>query len=103
MSILITGGTGSFGKTMLKHLLSNTDQEIRILSRDEEKQCSLRNEIGSRRVKFFIGDVRNIDSVQKAVRGVKYFVHALKQVPSGAMGYKNKNYWLRKRYKSWNS
>ena len=84
MSILITGGTGSFGKTMLKHLLSNTDQEIRILSRDEEKQCSLRNEIGSRRVKFFIGDVRNIDSVQKAVRGVKKIFHAaaLKQVPS---------------------
>ena len=84
MSILITGGTGSFGKTMLKHLLANTDDEIRIFSRDEEKQYTLRNEIGSRRVKFLIGDIRNKDSLEKAVRGVKKIFHAaaLKQVPS---------------------
>ncbi len=84
MSILITGGTGSFGKTMLKHLLEKTDQEIRIFSRDEEKQYALRNEIGSRRVKFLIGDVRNIDSLEKAVKGVDKIFHAaaLKQVPS---------------------
>lgn len=84
MSVLITGGTGSFGKTMLKHLLDTTDQEVRILSRDEEKQDALRNALRSSRVKFYIGDIRNRESVERAMAGAENVFHAaaLKQVPS---------------------
>jgi UDP-N-acetylglucosamine 4,6-dehydratase len=82
--VTITGGTGSFGSTMLKRLLTIDCAEIRILSRDENKQDSLRNSILDERVKFFIGDVRDRDSVSKAIRGSDYVFHAaaLKQVPS---------------------
>lgn len=82
--VTITGGTGSFGSTMLKRLLAIDCSEIRIFSRDENKQDALRNSILDERVKFFIGDVRDRDSVSKAIRGSDFVFHAaaLKQVPS---------------------
>lgn len=83
-SVLITGGTGSFGKTMLRDLLSRDIDEVRILSRDEEKQDALRNQIKDGRVRYYIGDVRDRSSVDRAVAGVDAIFHAaaLKQVPS---------------------
>ena len=82
--LLITGGTGSFGNAMLNKFLDSDIKEIRIFSRDEKKQDDLRKKLNSKKVKFFIGDVRDIDSVKKAVKGVDYIFHAaaLKQVPS---------------------
>ena len=82
--ITITGGTGSFGSTMVKHLLAKNAKEIRILSRDENKQDMLRNELNDERVKFFLGDVRNYESAAVAIKGSDYVFHAaaLKQVPS---------------------
>lgn len=83
--LLITGGTGSFGNAVLKRFVeSDYFSEIRIFSRDEKKQDDLRKSLNSSKVKFYIGDVRNIDSVDQAVKGVDYIFHAaaLKQVPS---------------------
>lgn len=82
--ILITGGTGSFGKTMLRALLNKDVPEVRVLSRDEEKQDALRNDLRDPRVRFFIGDIRDRDSVDRAMHGVCSVFHAaaLKQVPS---------------------
>lgn len=82
--ILITGGTGSFGKTILKELLAEGVSEIRILSRDEEKQDALRTELRDPRVRYFVGDIRDRSSVDRAVHGVEAVFHAaaLKQVPS---------------------
>ncbi|QFU10075.1 UDP-glucose 4-epimerase [Rhodobacteraceae bacterium THAF1] len=82
--VLITGGTGSFGKTMLRALLDEGVQEIRILSRDEEKQDALRNDLRDDRVRYYIGDIRDRDAVERAVMGVDSIFHAaaLKQVPS---------------------
>jgi len=81
---LITGGTGSFGKTMLRDLLDTTEDEIVILSRDEEKQDALRNSLRSTRVRYRIGDIRDRKSVDDAMKGVSHVFHAaaLKQVPS---------------------
>lgn len=83
--LLITGGTGSFGNAILQRFL-HTDQfnEIRIFSRDEKKQDDLRKKLNHPKVKFYIGDVRDISSVEPAVKGVDYIFHAaaLKQVPS---------------------
>lgn len=85
MKLLITGGTGSFGNAVLNRFL-NTDQfsEIRIFSRDEKKQDDLRNKVNNKKVKFYIGDVRDRDSIVTAISGVDYIFHAaaLKQVPS---------------------
>lgn len=83
-TLLITGGTGSFGKTVLKRFIDSDIKEIRILSRDEKKQDDLRKKLDSDKVKFYIGDVRDISSVREAVKGVDYIFHAaaLKQVPS---------------------
>lgn len=83
-SLLITGGTGSFGNAILKSLLEADFAEIRIFSRDENKQHEMRSRLKNPRVKFFIGDVRNYDAVSDVVRGVDYIFHAaaLKQVPS---------------------
>ena len=83
-SFLISGGTGSFGKTMLRHLIKKNASEIRILSRDEKKQEKLRLEVNSDKVKFIIGDVRDYDCLKKELSGVNYVFHAaaLKQVPS---------------------
>ena len=83
--LLITGGTGSFGKAVLnRHINSDFFSEIRVFSRDEKKQDDLRKLTGSSNVKFYIGDVRDINSLEHAVKGVDYVFHAaaLKQVPS---------------------
>lgn len=81
---LITGGTGSFGKTVAKSLLSGNAREIRIFSRDEAKQDLMRSEYNDDRLKFYLGDVRDYSSIEYAIRGVDYIFHAaaLKQVPS---------------------
>lgn len=82
--LLITGGTGSFGNAVCKRLLSSSIQEIRILSRDEKKQDDMRKKLGSDKIKFYLGDVRDVSSITTAMQGVDYVFHAaaLKQVPS---------------------
>lgn len=82
--LLITGGTGSFGNAVLKRFLSSNFEEIRIFSRDEKKQDDMRKVYKDDRIKFYIGDVRDYNSVETAVRGTDYIFHAaaLKQVPS---------------------
>lgn len=82
--VLVTGGTGSFGSTMVRRLLGSGVGEIRILSRDELKQHEMRTALGDDRVRFYIGDVRDYESVDRATRGVDLVFHAaaLKQVPS---------------------
>lgn len=83
-TLLITGGTGSFGNAVLQRFLHSDFAEIRIFSRDEKKQEDMRIALKSDKVKFYIGDVRDYDSVHDALRGVDYVFHAaaLKQVPS---------------------
>jgi len=89
-TLLITGGTGSFGNTVLKKFLTSDIEEIRVFSRDEKKQDDMRHMLQqlypeyAHKVKFYIGNVRNIDSVRDAMPGVNYVFHAaaLKQVPS---------------------
>lgn len=89
-TLMITGGTGSFGNTVLKHFLNSELAEIRIFSRDEKKQDDMRHDLQAKhpelagKVKFYIGDVRNMRSVEDAIHGVDYLFHAaaLKQVPS---------------------
>ena len=82
--LLITGGTGSFGNAVLDKFLDSEIAEIRILSRDEKKQHDMRVAYNNQKIKFFIGDVRDRDSIRSAVKGVDYIFHAaaLKQVPS---------------------
>lgn len=88
--LVITGGTGSFGSTVLKHFLTSDITEIRIFSRDEKKQDWMRHSLQAKypdysgKVKFYIGDVRNIDSVRDVMNGANYVFHAaaLKEVPS---------------------
>jgi len=84
-TLMITGGTGSFGNAVLQRFL-NTDHfsEIRIFSRDEKKQDDMRNSLKNPKLRFYIGDVRDADSIDRAMRGVDYVFHAaaLKQVPS---------------------
>lgn len=82
--LLITGGTGSFGNAVLRRFLTSDLKEIRILSRDEKKQDDMRKHYNNPKLKFYIGDVRDYQSVLNAVRGVDYIYHAaaLKQVPS---------------------
>ncbi len=83
-SLLITGGTGSFGNAVLKKFLDTDIKEIRIFSRDEKKQHDMRTELKNPKIKFYIGDVRDYDSIYTALNGVDYVFHAaaLKQVPS---------------------
>ena len=89
-TLMITGGTGSFGNTVLKHFMESDLEEIRIFSRDEKKQDDMRHRLQerspelARKVRFFIGDVRDAQSVRDAMHGVDYIFHAaaLKQVPS---------------------
>lgn len=83
-TLLITGGTGSFGNAVLKRFLNTDIAEIRIFSRDEKKQDDMRKRYDSAKLKFYIGDVRDSRGVQQAMRGVDYVFHAaaLKQVPS---------------------
>jgi UDP-glucose 4-epimerase len=82
--LLITGGTGSFGNAVLKRFVNSDLKEIRIFSRDEKKQDDLRKKMNNPKVKFYIGDVRDIQSVNNVMKGVDYIFHAaaLKQVPS---------------------
>lgn len=82
--LMITGGTGSFGNTVLKRFLSTAVREIRIFSRDEKKQEEMRIALNNPKLKFYIGDVRDYDSIHQAMKGVDYVFHAaaLKQVPS---------------------
>ena len=82
--LLITGGTGSFGNAVLNKFLGSEISEIRILSRDEKKQHDMRVAYNNPKIKFFIGDVRDRDSIRSAINGVDYIFHAaaLKQVPS---------------------
>ena len=81
---LITGGTGSFGRTMLEHLLERGYEKIRVYSRDEEKQHTLRTKLSNPRVEFYIGDIRERDQLARAMQGIEHVFHAaaLKQVPS---------------------
>ena len=83
-TVLITGGTGSFGRTVAQKLLAEDVGEIRILSRDEEKQDAMRHAYGDSRLRFYVGDIRDESSVERAVKSVDYVFHAaaLKQVPS---------------------
>ncbi|MGB7595203.1 MAG: polysaccharide biosynthesis protein [Erysipelotrichaceae bacterium] len=83
-TLLITGGTGSFGNAVMKRFLNTDIKEIRIFSRDEKKQDDMRKLYNSDRLKFYIGDVRDISSIKNAMYGVDYLFHAaaLKQVPS---------------------
>ena len=83
-TLLITGGTGSFGNAVLKRFLQTDIKEIRIFSRDEKKQDDMRKKYQSSKLKFYIGDVRDYNSILNATRGVDYIYHAaaLKQVPS---------------------
>ena len=89
-TLLITGGTGSFGNAVLNRFLKTDIGEIRVFSRDEKKQEDMRHEFQikmpevSDKVKFYIGDVRDISSIKNAMHGVDYIFHAaaLKQVPS---------------------
>jgi len=83
-TLLITGGTGSFGNAVLKRFLHTDIKEIRIFSRDEKKQDDMRNHLRNEKVKFYMGDVRDFRSIDNAMEGVDYVFHAaaLKQVPS---------------------
>ena len=83
-TLMITGGTGSFGNAVLRRFLDSDLREIRILSRDEKKQDDMRKKFNNAKLKFYIGDVRDYQSVLNAVRGVDFIYHAaaLKQVPS---------------------
>lgn len=83
-TLMITGGTGSFGEAVLKRFLDTDIAEIRIFSRDEKKQDDMRHRYQNSKIKYFIGDVRDLSSVKNAIYGVDYLFHAaaLKQVPS---------------------
>ncbi len=82
--LMITGGTGSFGNAVLNRFLNTDVREIRVFSRDEKKQEDMRIALNNSKLKFYIGDVRNYDSIHEAMQGVDYVFHAaaLKQVPS---------------------
>ena len=83
-TLLITGGTGSFGNAVLRRFLDSDIGEIRIFSRDEKKQDDMRNQYNNNKIKFYVGDVRQYKSIENAMKGVDYVFHAaaLKQVPS---------------------
>ena len=83
-TLLITGGTGSFGNEVLKSFLKTKVKEIRVFSRDEKKQDDMRKEYGDDRLQFYIGDVRDSSSIRSAIHDVDFVFHAaaLKQVPS---------------------
>ena len=79
-TLLITGGTGSFGNAVLERFLNTEVKEIRIFSRDEKKQDDMRIRLKSDKVKFYIGDVRDYESVDSALKGVDYIFHAVQHL-----------------------
>jgi UDP-glucose 4-epimerase len=83
-TLLITGGTGSFGNAVLNKFIDSNINEIRIFSRDEKKQDDMRRKFQNDKIKYFIGDVRDENSIDQAMKGVDFVFHAaaLKQVPS---------------------
>ena len=83
-TILITGGTGSFGNAVIQNMLSSDIGQIRVFSRDEKKQEDMRLSLRDERIRFYIGDVRQYNSIHEALKGVNFVFHAaaLKQVPS---------------------
>ena len=83
-TLMITGGTGSFGNAVLERFLDSDIKEIRIFSRDEKKQDDMRRHYKNDKIKYYVGDIRNERSVEEAIRGVDFIFHAaaLKQVPS---------------------
>lgn len=83
-TVLITGGTGSFGSTMIEHMLGKGVRELRVFSRDEAKQDAMRHRLRDNRLRFFVGDTRDADSIEAAIRGSTLVFHAaaLKQVPT---------------------
>lgn len=83
-TLLITGGTGSFGNTVLRHFLNTNIKEVRVFSRDELKQDEMRKRYQNEKLKFYLGDVRDVNSIRDAMSDVDYVFHAaaLKQVPS---------------------
>lgn len=84
-TVLVTGGTGSFGQAFVRHLLDTTDTCIRVFSRDEQKQDRMKREVNDARVRYLLGDVRDAARIKRAVRGVDLVVHAaaLKIIPAG--------------------
>ena len=74
--LLITGGTGSFGNAVLRRFLDSDIAEIRIFSRDEKKQDDMRKRYNNSKLKFYLGDVRDVDSIRTSMRGVDYVFHA---------------------------
>ncbi len=78
-TLLITGGTGSFGNAVLKRFLETDIREIRVFSRDEKKQDDMRKKYNDAKLKFYIGDVRDYDSILNASRGVDYIYHSENQ------------------------
>ena len=83
-TLLITGGTGSFGRAVLRRMLNSNVREIRVFSRDEKKQDDMRKNFNNQKLKFYVGDIRDYSSVKNVVNNVDYIFHAaaLKQVPS---------------------
>src|SRR3989344_5431517 len=83
-SILITGGTGSFGRNLVRYLLGSDAKKIIVFSRDELKQSEMQEEMRDERLRFFIGDIRDLSRLNRALRGVDVVIHAaaLKQVPA---------------------
>ena len=86
-TVLITGGTGSLGQALTKYLLKTDLKSIRILSRNENKQITMQSEINDERIRFLIGDVRDLSRLERAVDNVDIVFHAaaLKQVPSASL------------------
>lgn len=84
-TILVTGGTGSFGQAIVRHILASTDWGIRVFSRDEQKQDAMKREVANDRVRYLLGDVRDAERVRRAVKGCEYVIHAaaLKIIPAG--------------------
>jgi len=82
-TVLVTGGTGSFGQTMARHLLERGAAQVRVFSRDEAKQDAMRHDIADPRLRLYLGDVRDLQSVERATLDVDFVFHAaaLKQVP----------------------
>ncbi len=82
--VLVTGGTGSFGNALTKHLIASSVKEIRVFSRDEKKQEEMRGAFSNPKIQFYIGDIRDYNSIFEATKGVDYIFHAaaLKQIPS---------------------